>query len=66
MRQSRDGAGLVREARPATRIACGVTRQHLDGDVAIESGITGLVDFAHPAGADKTFDVENPEARATR
>jgi hypothetical protein len=66
MREARDGAGLVRETRPATRIGCGVRREHLDGDVAIESRVAGLVDFAHPTRADKTFDVENPEPHPTR
>ena len=66
MRQSRDGAGLVRETRPATRIGCGVRREHLDGDVAIESRVAGPVDLAHPPCADKTLDVENPEPHPAR
>src|SRR6188508_178866 len=66
MRESGDSAGLVREARPAARIACGVRREHLDRDVPIEPRITGLVDLAHPTCADKTFDVENSESHPTR
>ena len=66
MREARDGAGFVREARPATRIGCSVRREHFEGDMAIESRVAGLVDLAHPACADKIFDVENPEPHPTR
>ena len=65
MRESCDGAGFVREARPGSRFGCGVKREHLDRNVAIESRVAGFVDLAHPPGADKTLDLEDSEPRST-
>ena len=66
MREARDGTGLVREASSAPRIACRVRREHFEGDVAIEPRVVRPVDLAHSPGADKAFDVENPEPHPTR
>ncbi len=66
MRESRDGAGFVGKAHPAARIGCGVRRQHLDRDVAIEPRVAGPVDLAHPSGSDETLDLEDAEPHPTR
>ena len=56
-----EGARLALEARPALGIANQAGRQHLDGDGAIETGIPGAVDLAHPPRADGARDLVRPE-----
>src|SRR5712664_3655153 len=41
-------------------------RENLDGNRAIETCIARLVDFTHPAGAERAEDLVRPEARAGR
>ena len=46
--QRRRGLGFLEEALLGGRILCEVRRQKLDGDRALEAGIAGLIDDAHP------------------
>ena len=41
-------------------------RQDLDGDGAVQTGIAGLVDLAHPARAEGGLDLIRAERRARR
>ena len=59
-----DRAGLALESRAPLRIGRHVGRQHFDGDRAIEPRVAGLVDFAHPAGAERREDLVGAEAGA--
>src|SRR5213593_990799 len=45
---------LALESSDPFRIFCEELGQSFDGDVAIELGVTGFVDFAHPTGTDGT------------
>ena len=45
--ERRNRLRLALESRPPIRTS---RRQHFDGDGAIESGVTRLVDLAHPSG----------------
>jgi hypothetical protein len=44
--------GLAVEARQPLGLARHVGRKHLDRDLAVEGGVLGLPDHAHPALAD--------------
>jgi hypothetical protein len=46
------GAGFLREALQALGIRRERSRENLDGDVAVETGITGPVNLSHASGAD--------------
>ncbi len=51
MVQRRRGAGFLREALQAFGIGGKGCRENFDGDVAVQAGIAGAVDFAHAARA---------------
>ena len=59
--ERRQGARLALEARPAVGVRGQGGRQHLDGDGAVETGIPGAIDLAHPARADGARDLVRPE-----
>ena len=59
-----DGAGLALEARAALGVVAQFSRENLDRDRAIEARVAGLVDFAHPPGADQPEDLVGAKARA--
>ena len=43
--------------------ACAFTiDDDLDRDCAVEPGVAGAIDLAHPAGAERRFDLVRPEA----
>jgi hypothetical protein len=65
MGEPRDGAGFGDKAHPPARTGCSVRRQNLDRHVAIEPGVAGPVDLAHPSGPDETLDLEHAEAHPT-
>ena len=44
---------LLLETPEAVRIGGKNAREYLDRDFAIQPGVTGAVDFAHPAGAER-------------
>jgi hypothetical protein len=62
--QCSDRARFALEPSAHLGIARDVGGQHLDRDRALESRITGLVDFAHPAGAKRADDLIRAEASA--
>ena len=64
MVQRGDRPGLALEACPRIGIAGDVARQDLDGDRAIEARVAGLVDLAHPAGAERRGDLIRAEPGA--
>ena len=55
--QRRDDAGFLLEALARFRIGRQRAGQDLDGDRAIEPGVTGAVDLAHAARADRRDDL---------
>jgi len=55
---------LALEAGAAFRICADVMGQDLDGDGAVEAGITGLLDLAHAARTDGRLDLVGSQARA--
>src|SRR5262249_39790272 len=55
-------AGLPLEARAGHWIGCEPRAEHLDGDAAIESGITRAIHLAHPACTELVEDVVGAEA----
>jgi len=54
------------EARHSVRIGREGGRQHLDRDVAPQSGIAGAIYLAHAAGANQTGDLIRSEPRTGR
>jgi len=64
MIQRRDRAGLLLESPHALAILRERLGQNLEGHVAPEPCITGAVDFAHPAGADRGDDLIRSQTRA--
>src|SRR5713101_1333072 len=64
MIELRDCTGLAIEALPELRISGGRRRQDLDRNGAIEAGVSGLVDFSHPAGTDQRHDFVRTEPGA--
>jgi hypothetical protein len=57
---------LLLEAMAAVRVVRTPRREHLDGDDAVETRITGLVHLAHATGADRGEDLVRSETRARR
>ena len=51
MAEGRDDARFAQEAIHRLRIAAGLDGQQLDGDVATETGVLGLIHHAHTAAA---------------
>jgi hypothetical protein len=64
MVQGRDGAGLLFEPAQSIAIRCDRCGKNLDGDVAMEAGVTSAIDFAHPAGTDRGGDLVRTEHRS--
>jgi hypothetical protein len=64
--QRREQLRLALEAREPLRIACDRLRQDFDRDVAIQRRIARAIDFAHPAGANRTDDLVRAETGADR
>ena len=59
MRKARDGLRFAQEPlarRPSRRLACRRLVQELERDLAVELGIEGRVNLAHPATADEIQD----------
>ena len=52
--QTGQPVGILRQGR----------RQHLDGYITVEIGVSGAVDLAHAAGAEGGEDLVGAEARA--
>ncbi len=61
-----DGAGLVLEAAPALGIGGRVLGEDLEGDVALETGVAGAVNLAHPPGPEGAQDLVGTETAARR
>jgi hypothetical protein len=59
------GLRLLHEAALAFRIRDALRRQNFDGDVAVQVGVEGLVDHAHPSRAHLLQDlvVQQPASR---
>jgi hypothetical protein len=64
MRELRDRVCLALEACASVGIAGDVRREDLDGDGAIEAGVFGAVDLAHPSYADEGLNFVGTEAGA--
>ena len=54
MIQCGSGLGFLLEAAKTLGIARPVFGKYLDGDVALQGGVAGAIDLAHPAGAKGT------------
>ena len=63
MRQRRDALRFALEAGPAIGISGDVSRKDFNRDGALEAGVAGLVDFAHPPVADQAEDFVGAEPR---
>ena len=59
--QRGDRARLALEALSGARIGDAMRRDDLDGDRAIQPGVAGAVDLAHPAGVEGRADFVWPE-----
>ena len=62
--QLRDDPGLALESLTKLRVVCERGLQDLDGNRAIEAGVTGPVDLSHAAGTDEGLDLIRAEASA--
>ena len=58
------GLGFLHEAALAFRVGDPLGRQDLDGDEAVQVGVTGFVDHAHPAFAELLCDLVMPQRLA--
>lgn len=61
MREGGHDLGLTLEASEGGGILGEMRREHLNGDVAAELRVTGAVDLAHPAGAERADDLVRTE-----
>jgi hypothetical protein len=59
--ETRDRLGLALEPLLQIRVSRHMLGQHVDGDGAIEAGVGGLVDLAHPAFAEGGDDLVGAE-----
>lgn len=64
MAQAGDGLRLALEPGAAVRVGADLGREDLDGEVAVQAGVAGLVDLTHAASADGGLDLVRPEARS--
>ena len=62
MREGGDSFGLTFEAGVCGRLAREFGGENLDGDGAIEPRVSGFVDFAHTAGAQRRNDLIGTES----
>jgi hypothetical protein len=58
-----DGPRLALEASLALRVLCEGRGEDLDGDGAVEAGVSPAPDLAHPASADRRDELVGPEPR---
>jgi hypothetical protein len=58
-----DRSGFAVEALAELQVASETLGKNLDGDDAIEASVLGLVDFAHPARAQRGEDFVRAEAK---
>ena len=58
------GTSFLREALQAVGVGGERCRKNLDGDVAVEAGVAGAVDFAHPARTQRRLNCIGTEFRA--
>jgi hypothetical protein len=65
MIQSGHRAGFFFETMAARRLMRDVGRQHLHGDIAVETSIAGAVNLAHPSGANRSDDLVRTQAGGT-
>jgi hypothetical protein len=64
MGQGGDGAGFLFEPTKPGGIRSDHLGQHLDRDIATQSGIPRSIDFTHPARAECGLDLVRTEASA--
>src|SRR5262249_1443630 len=64
MRELRNGPRLAREPFAELRIVRELGRQDLDGDEASQPRVARAVHLAHPAGAERLFDLVGTEHRS--
>ena len=64
MVQGSEDRGLALETGEPLRILRQPPRQHLERDVAMESGVAGAIHLAHSAFAELGDDVIRPDMRA--
>ena len=62
--QAGDRLGLALEPLLQIRITGDMLRQHLDGDGAVQAGVSGSIDLAHAAFADLGGDAVGAERGA--
>ncbi len=62
--QAGDGLRLALEPLLQIRVCGDMFGQHLDGDGAVQAGVAGFVDFAHPARAEGGEDLVGAERGA--
>ena len=66
MRKRSDRFRFTLESRQSVDVLRKPGRKDLDGYVAIEASVPGIIDFAHPAGPKGRLDLVRAEARAGR
>ncbi len=64
MMERRDGARFGFESAAAVRPIDEVAQQHLDGNRAIETGVSRCIDLTHTADANQRKDFVRAESRA--
>ena len=63
MIQRREELRFTLEPRQSIGVGGKGVREHLDRDVAIQPGVAGSVDLAHPTLADRTTDLVRTKPR---
>ena len=65
MVQRGDTLHLALEPLAEIGIVSDMRQEHLDGDGAVEPGITGLIDFSHAACTKRRENLVRPELRTS-
>jgi hypothetical protein len=60
----RDSDFASRASRSRVRVSGGAAREHLDRDLAIQTGVARAIDLAHATGSEGRDDLVPPEADA--
>jgi hypothetical protein len=64
MIQRREHLRLTLKAGEAVVVSSDVRRQHLDGNIAVQTAIAGAIDLSHPAAPNQRQDLVSAEAGA--
>ena len=59
--EGRQQPGLALDAGQSLGVGCKFRRQHFQGDASAQPRVAGLIDVAHPSGAQQPADLEDAE-----